>query len=125
MSRRFQRIPLEFPGRLELAGRTCPVRVLDISLRGVLVQGPAIPDRVQDTRGCLEIPLSDEARIAFEGTVRWQQSERLGLEIAAMPLESAGHLRRLVELNLGDEALLEREFAAMIGDPPGEDAPGR
>lgn len=101
-----------------------PVEVLDISLRGVLIQGPAIPYHVEDSRGCLEIPLSDEARIAFEGRIRWQQGDRLGLEIESMPLESAMHLRRLVELNLGDEALLEREFAAMLGnhadpgDPP-------
>ncbi|WP_026287467.1 PilZ domain-containing protein [Thioalkalivibrio sp. ALJ24] len=124
MSRRFQRIPLEFPGRLELDGRACPVRVLDISLRGVLVECEGLEPLAPGTPGQVDIPLSDEAGIAFEGTVRWQQGERLGLEIAAMPLESAGHLRRLVELNLGDEALLEREFAAMVAEPPGEDDPG-
>jgi len=30
-------------------------------------------------------------------------------------LDSISHLRRLVELNLGDEALLERELAALGG----------
>lgn len=124
MERRFQRIPLEFPATLMLEAGNLPVEVLDISLRGVLIQGPAIPYHVEGSRGCLEIPLSDEARIAFEGRIRWQQGDRLGLEIESMPLESAMHLRRLVELNLGDEALLEREFAAMLGnhadpgDPP-------
>ncbi|WP_019024849.1 MULTISPECIES: PilZ domain-containing protein [unclassified Thioalkalivibrio] len=118
MERRFQRIPLEFPATLIHANGECPVRVEDISLRGVLVEGTQIPVLESGAVVTLDIPLSDEARIAFEGRVRWQEGLWLGLEIEAMPLESATHLRRLVELNLGDEALLEREFAAMAESVP-------
>lgn len=94
------------------------MRVEDISLRGVLVEGSQIPVLESGAEVTLDIPLSDEARIAFEGRARWQEGLWLGLEIEAMPLESATHLRRLVELNLGDEALLEREFAAMAESIP-------
>ncbi|WP_017926352.1 PilZ domain-containing protein [Thioalkalivibrio sp. HL-Eb18] len=118
MQRRFQRIPLEFPATLVHANGECPVRVEDISLRGVLVEGSRIPAVAPDALVTLDIPLSEEARITFEGRVRWQEGLWLGLEIEAMPLESATHLRRLVELNLGDEALLEREFAAMAESAP-------
>ncbi|WP_018862077.1 MULTISPECIES: PilZ domain-containing protein [unclassified Thioalkalivibrio] len=118
MERRFQRIPLEFPATLIHANGESPVRVEDISLRGVLVEGSQIPTLEAGAVVTLDIPLSDEARIAFEGRARWQEGLWLGLEIEAMPLESATHLRRLVELNLGDEALLEREFAAMAESVP-------
>ena len=114
MERRFQRIPLEFPATLLTDGGGCPVRVEDISLRGVLLEAADLPAMADGDEVCVDIPLSDEARITFEGRVRWHEGLWVGVEIEAMPLESASHLRRLVELNLGDEALLEREFAALI-----------
>jgi hypothetical protein len=33
-----------------------------------------------------------------------------------MEIDSITHLRRLVELNLGDEALLERELEQLLSD---------
>jgi hypothetical protein len=35
-----------------------------------------------------------------------------------MDLDTATHLHRLVELNLGDETLLERDLAELIGVKP-------
>ncbi|MFO7954693.1 PilZ domain-containing protein [Thioalkalivibrio sp.] len=114
MERRFQRIPLEFPATLLTDGGGGPVRVEDISLKGVLLEAADLPAMADGDEVSVDIPLSDEARITFEGRVRWHEGLWVGVEIEAMPLESASHLRRLVELNLGDEALLEREFAALI-----------
>jgi len=37
----------------------------------------------------------------------------LGFECRAIDLDSLSHLRRLVELNLGDARLLDRELAAL------------
>ncbi|WP_018872242.1 PilZ domain-containing protein [Thioalkalivibrio sp. ALJ16] len=114
MERRFQRIPLEFRASLLTDGGGCGVRVEDISLKGVLLEAADLPALNDGDEVCVDIPLSDEARITFEGRVRWHEGLWLGVEIEAMPLDSASHLRRLVELNLGDEDLLEREFAALI-----------
>jgi hypothetical protein len=41
------------------------------------------------------------------------QGELLGFVCRHIDLDSISHLRRLVELNLGDETLLERELAAL------------
>jgi hypothetical protein len=38
----------------------------------------------------------------------------LGFQVQYIDLDSATHLRRLVELNLGDPALLEREFENLL-----------
>ena len=40
----------------------------------------------------------------------------VGMVCRHIDVDSISHLRRLVELNLGDEALLERELAA-LGEP--------
>lgn len=117
MERRFQRIPLEFPATLLTDGGDCAVRVEDISLKGVLLEGADLPALADGDEVSVDIPLSGEARITVEGRVCWHEGLWLGVEIEAMPLESASHLRRLVELNLGDEALLEREFAALVQSP--------
>ena len=39
--------------------------------------------------------------------------DHLGFVCRHIDLDSISHLRRLVELNLGDESLLERELAAL------------
>ena len=39
-----------------------------------------------------------------------------GLVCTSIDLDSITHLRRLVELNLGDPDLLDRELSALIGD---------
>jgi hypothetical protein len=41
------------------------------------------------------------------------RDDLLGFVCRHIDLESISHLRRLVELNLGDESLLERELAAL------------
>ncbi|MNJ68362.1 hypothetical protein D3C77_646020 [compost metagenome] len=42
-------------------------------------------------------------------------TQQLGFSCLNIDVESASHLRRLVEFNLGDERLLERELAALSG----------
>ena len=56
-----------------------------------------------------------EAVICLEGEVVHRAAARLGMRCTSIDLESVGHLRRMVELNLGDEELLHRELAALIG----------
>ncbi|MBS3799374.1 MAG: PilZ domain-containing protein [Thioalkalivibrio sp.] len=114
MERRFQRIPLEFPATLLADEQGGSVRVEDISMKGALLQAVEPVVVADGDAVTVDLPLGDAARITFEGRVRWHEGLWLGIEIEAMPLESASHLRRLVELNLGDETLLEREFAALV-----------
>ncbi|MBC7183294.1 MAG: PilZ domain-containing protein, partial [Marinobacter sp.] len=61
------------------------------------------------------IHLNDhEAGIVMAVELRHIEPHRLGFKCQYIDLDSATHLKRLVELNLGDQALLEREFAHLI-----------
>ena len=47
--------------------------------------------------------------------VEWRYA---GLRCLAIDLDSVTHLRRFVELNLGNPELLERELSALLSDRP-------
>ena len=52
--------------------------------------------------------------ISMEGKVIHQDGQHIGIECERIDVESMINLRRLVELNMGDENLLERELAEML-----------
>ena len=52
--------------------------------------------------------------IIMEGMVIYQKGQFIGIECQHIDLDSMINLRRLVELNLGDERLLERELAEVL-----------
>lgn len=55
-------------------------------------------------------------QISMESAVTHVEGRRAGLHCLTIDLDSVTHLRRLVELNLGDPALLERELSALIAE---------
>lgn len=95
--------------------------MVDISLKGVLLQLPAgqVP---QPGSPCLvKLPLgsrADEAAdtivIAMAGEVAHVEGDQAGVLCRSIDLESITHLRRLIEVNLGDPAASERELKALI-----------
>jgi hypothetical protein len=113
--RRFRRIAFDAATRLMQDGRAWSVELCDISLKGLLVRRP--PDWQgnphQAFQACIE--LSADARLSLEVRLARSQNGQLGFRCTAIDLESICHLRRLVELNLGDERLMERELAALSG----------
>ena len=116
--RRFTRLLFQAPARLttpHLAPRL--VQVQDISLKGALIH---LPDAWQGAPGencTLEIPLSPgEALIRMEGRIAHVEGKFVGIHCLSLDLDSITHLRRLVELNLGETALLEREVAALVSE---------
>lgn len=114
--RRFQRF--EFDAETELVqGQRCwLVQLHDLSLRGLLVHRPAEWDADPAQPFEARIRLSDDAEVRMEVQMTHGDGELIGLVCRHIDVDSISHLRRLVELNLGDEALLERELAA-LGEP--------
>lgn len=113
--RRFHRIGFDAQCELHWQEEVWTSEVLDISLKGLLVKRP--PGwRVPLKNPCeVVIHLDDnETGIVMAVELRHVEDHRLGFKCQYIDLESATHLRRLVELNLGDQALLEREFAHLI-----------
>lgn len=95
--------------------RCWQVQLLDISLRGLLAETPVNFDADRDQSFALSIILGDE-EICMSAHLRHENPRRIGFECDYIDLESAQVLRRLVEINLGDESLIHRELGA-LGEP--------
>ena len=116
--RKFSRVPFKCEARLFLPDGEDAVELLDLSLKGALVK-PESPLFVRvGTHGVLTIRLdSFGTHIRMEATVVYPMAGFYGLACREIDLDSITHLRRLVELNLGAEALAEREFSLLTQHP--------
>lgn len=115
--RRFWRA--EFQAEVQLidaGGRITPTELLDISLKGALVNvPPQWAGRLGDV--CrIDLQLADDAKITMSAVVAHVEGRHVGLRCEDIDLDSITHLRRLVELNAGDPSLLERELGVLL-DP--------
>jgi hypothetical protein len=115
--RRFSRIRFQRAAELVLGSERVQVEVIDISLNGALLQVPGgFPGRAGQPCS-LHIRLEpSENFIRMVGEMAHVEPGRVGVRREEIDLESMAHLRRLVELNLGDPTLLDREFDALIAD---------
>lgn len=112
--RLYSRIQFQTEASLFLPDGEFPVEVLDLSLKGALVQPKGAQFVAIGANCTLKIHLNDAgASIRMEMTVVHQQDSHYGLACREIDLDSVTHLRRLVALNLGDEVLLEREVALL------------
>ena len=110
--RLFTRIDFSTPAWLVGAdGQQYHTQIQDISLHGALV---SVTEPWAAKNGdVVELRLSldgHDQHIIMLARQRYHQSGAIGLECQQLDINSASHLRRLVELNLGDEALLQRQF---------------
>lgn len=89
--------------------------MLDISLKGVLLQLPA-GRAPQAGMPCLvKLPLATgDIVISMAGELAHVEGGHAGVLCRSIDLESITHLRRLIEVNLGDPAASERELKALI-----------
>lgn len=114
--RHFSRIPMDSTAHLRCGGSEWPTQLIDISLKGALFTHPQQWQGVIGDACTLEILLGEgEDVIHMEGCVAHAEAGRIGFRCDHIGLDSISHLKRLVELNLGDERLLERELAELIG----------
>ena len=115
--RRFSRIPFKAEASLILPDGEQHVDVLDLSLKGALIHPRTNMFVTVGTNCPLTIRLDqDGTSIRMEVTVVHHLAKSYGLACRDIDLDSVTHLRRLVALNLGDEALADREFALLKED---------
>ncbi len=115
--RQFSRIHFQSAARLILADGEHLVDVLDLSLKGALVQPRESVMLQMGGKAVLDVRLDDGETDIRMGVsvVHLEGGGTYGLTCQNIDLDSVTHLRRLVELNLGDDALLERELALLSG----------
>ncbi len=125
--RHFKRIPFDAEAELSSSSGRWRSRLIDLSLHGALVERPT--DWVGATgEPCLlhihlagnDISIHMEVMATHvecpEGT-QYPEGTRpgkIGLRCTHIDIDSIAHLRRFVELNLGDTALLNRELSALV-----------
>lgn len=109
--RRFTRINFDAKTELKNAESTYSVALVDVSFNGILVKSDIplaleIGDQVEATIHLL----GDDIAIRTPATLAHRREQEYGFLIENLDIDSLTLLRRLVELNLGDETLLEREL---------------
>lgn len=112
--RQFWRSVFHAPVQLTLPDESYVVYLLDISIRGALVERIGVWS-VQAGQKCrLRLELSPEEAITMDMMVAHEDPAFLGLHCDHIDLDSMTHLRNLVEFNSGDPAMLGRELSALI-----------
>lgn len=115
--RHFTRIQFDTEYQLTSAenNQQCSGELVDISLHGALIKRPDNVDIATNDKCNLELKLGDDGiKIQMETHVAHVHDDLVGLECDHIDLESMTHLRRVLELNLGDSKLMEREIPEMI-----------
>ena len=115
--RRFFRVVYSTPAQLQQGEQVWSTTLLDLSLQGALLNRPANWTEQNNGLFTLSFTLADsdiEIRMEVEST--HLDDQKLGVYCHHIDIDSASHLRRLIELNAGDTELLLREFAHLLED---------
>ena len=111
--RDFSRIHFEVPATLHQGERKWQARLSDISLHGALVERPSDWEPVDGQLYLLDVHLNEEITIHMDVEVAHADAHWIGFRCHDIDVDSITHLRRLVELNLGNPELVERELSAL------------
>ncbi len=113
--RTHQRILFDTLASIHINASNVNAQLIDISLKGALIKRPSSWTASVGDTGQLRIVLSDNiSAISMDIKVAHVEDNHVGFHCEHIDIDSITHLRRLVELNLGDTELLEREFSALI-----------
>jgi len=115
--RHFNRVVFNTTASFYADKRKVECQIIDLSIQGVLLK---LLDKAEIEVGSayqIDIPLGDRNEIiSMELELMHQEGKTLGLMCTHIDLDSITHLRRLVELNLGDSEILERDFHRLLED---------
>ena len=114
--RQFTRILFSINATLEVEQQEYLVSILDISLNGALVSTPKSETPLTKKLGTLSFKLNEtDSEVIMHTAVVHQKEDETGLRCNAIDIDSITLLRRLVELNLGDESQLNKELSQLSG----------
>lgn len=112
--RSFSRISFDSETRIIQNDKSWLVELIDISLKGLLVAQPENWSAANTAQAFeVTIQLDVDCHISMQVEWRHNEDQHIGFKCTAIDIDSIVHLRRIVELNLSDMTLLERELAAL------------
>ncbi len=115
--RHFTRIPFNASATIvnPSTGHKTTAELIDISFKGALISKPDDWQGGKNERYTVNLQLAGhEVEINLDVIEVHQENNHIGFKTEHMDIDTATHLRRLVELNLGDESLLERELSELV-----------
>lgn len=112
--RHFRRVVFSAATRLIVDTQVWDTQILDISFKGALIAAPTGCNLTIGTQCAVELRLDEAGTlIALQTHVVHITNNHFGLRCDLIDPESLTHLRRLIELNLGDAELANRELAQL------------
>lgn len=109
--RNFSRVQFKSTAFVNVEGNRNQVELLDISLKGALVSCDADMNVQKEDNCSFELRLSDsDIMMTISAQVVYKREASLGLKFDNIDLESMIHLRRLVELNVGNPDQIQKEL---------------
>jgi hypothetical protein len=113
--RHFSRVLFDSTVKLSGRDKTFQSSLIDLSLHGALVTIPADWQGQVGDPITLDLVLSgDGTEIRMDTTVAHMEPDHIGLKTEHIDIDSITHLRRLIELNLGDPEELDRELGELV-----------
>lgn len=113
--RHYQRILYHADAILADGDNKTACRVIDISLKGCLLDFQKTWPGNHIKSYTLKLNLSDEVTISMTLKFSHGSGSQIGFKCEYIDIDSITNLRRLVELNLGNSAMLSRELDALCG----------
>jgi hypothetical protein len=113
--RQFTRILFSTQAELEVEKKIFPVSIHDISLNGALITlSTKQLNPLKRKLGILRFTFGDnELAVTMHIAIVHEQNNDLGLQCNGIDIDSISHLRRMIELNLGDEKQLHKELSQL------------
>ncbi|MCF6280757.1 MAG: PilZ domain-containing protein [Candidatus Polarisedimenticolaceae bacterium] len=119
--RNFHRVIFDTPVTLTQGDQQWQTQLIDISLKGALVNKPEAFSAESGSEALLEIKFDgSETIVSMHTTIAHIDEEHIGLGCHQIDMGSITFLRRLIELNLGDANLLARDLQALSRPPEHE-----
>ncbi|OIQ48071.1 MAG: hypothetical protein BM565_03215 [Gammaproteobacteria bacterium MedPE] len=106
----FQRVLFSHDAKLLCNGESHIVQVLDLSMHGFLCTKPNTLDVSLNDETTLILTLEQGRKIVMESTVVHIDNSHLGMSSHHIDIDSISELKRLIQLNLANDDLLNREL---------------
>ncbi|MFK7957445.1 MAG: PilZ domain-containing protein [Lysobacterales bacterium] len=111
--RQFSRFNVDAKVHLYSGSQAWESELIDVSLKGALLKRPDEWAGKDGDFFRIEIKLEGSVIISMSVSVAHIAGDRIGFICQKIDMDSFVHLKRLVELNLGDASLLSRELSGL------------